>query len=496
MASVLKMSARAWPPLIFALAVVGCAPVDILLTPNVPTEAAPGRPVETVAVIVSNADPLYHYKSSLNYPSIYRLPVGEALAHACCQAFGGLGTKMVVHRSVEEAKAQSSPGLFIRPVAKEVAWRMAGDLLNFKYRFTASVEVQILDPSGRRVASAASDSSAEYVPTGLVTTGVYKKGLASAGNSALGDAVGECARSLLRQGAVVALLSDNAPPRVAQPTPAPVAQPTPVAPIARGVGERWAVVIGVSQYADSRIPGLRYAAKDADAFYDWLVKPGGGAMAPSRVRKLIDKEATYEDIRGALFEWAKQALEEDLLVIYFAGHASPESPDRLDNLFLLPYDVSYDKIASKGFPMWDIETALKRFIKARKVIVITDACHAGGVGSGFVGGTRDARSLEVVPSRLADAIQSLSKVNDGIAVMTASGPKQLSHESEKWGGGHGVFTHYLLKGLQGDADYNKDGKVTLGELIPYLSEQVRRETASAQSPEVAGKFDPALSLGR
>jgi hypothetical protein len=53
-----------------------------------------------------------------------------------------------------------------------------------------------------------------------------------------------------------------------------------------------------------------------------------------------------------------------------------------------------------------------------------------------------------------------------------------------------------FKGLKGEADYNKDGSVTLGEIIPYLSEQVRRETRNAQSPTVAGKFDPALSIGK
>jgi len=59
-----------------------------------------------------------------------------------------------------------------------------------------------------------------------------------------------------------------------------------------------------------------------------------------------------------------------------------------------------------------------------------------------------------------------------------------------------VFTYFLLKGLKGEADYNQDARVSLGELIPFLSEQVRRETRNAQSPTVAGKFDPALSVGR
>jgi len=59
-----------------------------------------------------------------------------------------------------------------------------------------------------------------------------------------------------------------------------------------------------------------------------------------------------------------------------------------------------------------------------------------------------------------------------------------------------VFTYFLLNDLKGAADYNKDTNVTLGELIPYLSEQVRRATRNAQCPTVAGKFDPALSIGR
>jgi hypothetical protein len=58
------------------------------------------------------------------------------------------------------------------------------------------------------------------------------------------------------------------------------------------------------------------------------------------------------------------------------------------------------------------------------------------------------------------------------------------------------FYLFPAKGLKGDADYNKDGRVTLGELIPYLSEQVRRGTRNAQSPTVSGKFDPAMSIGR
>jgi uncharacterized caspase-like protein len=81
-----------------------------------------------------------------------------------------------------------------------------------------------------------------------------------------------------------------------------------------------------------------------------------------------------------------------------------------------------------------------------------------------------------------------------VAIFSASADNQYSQEGQEWGGGHGVFTYFLLEGLKGGADFNKDGRVNLGELNLYLSERVRRATKNAQSPIVSGKFDPALGI--
>jgi len=258
--------------------------------------------------------------------------------------------------------------------------------------------------------------------------------------------------------------------------------------------QRWAVVIGVSDYQDSRVPALRYASKDAESFYDWLVSPDGGRYSPQRVKLLVDDDATNNNIKQALYKWLGQAIEEDQVTIFFAGHGSPNSPDTPENLFLLPYDVNYESIESSGFPMWDIETALHRFIKAKKVTVIADACHSGGIGKLYDVVNRANRALQI--NRITSGLQNLSKVGDGVAVISASGDSEFSREGEEWGGGHGVFTHFLLEGLKGDADYNSDKDVTLGELIPYISEKVRRATRSGQSPTVSGRFDPAMSIGQ
>ena len=276
--------------------------------------------------------------------------------------------------------------------------------------------------------------------------------------------------------------------------PVELKSPAMISPHQIDTSQRWAVVIGISSYKDTRISSLRYASADARAFYEWLISPAGGKYAPSNVNCLLDKKATAKNIKNALFVWLKQAIQEDIVTIFFACHGSPESPDSLNNLFLLPYDTQYDEIATSGFPMWDLETALKRFIKAKKVVIIADACHSGGIGQSFDIARRANRGIKVNP--IGSELQSLSKVGDGVCVISASDDKQFSQESKDWGGGHGVFTYFLLKGLKGEADYSKDRRVTLGELIPYLSEQVRRTTKSAQCPTVAGKFDPALTIGR
>ena len=260
------------------------------------------------------------------------------------------------------------------------------------------------------------------------------------------------------------------------------------------IGQRWAVVIGISEYEDSQIPSLRYAARDAQAVYNWLISPNGGRFAPSRVNLLLDRKATNENIKEALFAWLKQAIEEDLVVIYFAGHGSPESPDALQNLYLLPHNTKYNSIAASGFPMWDIETALKRFIKAKRVIIMADACHSAGVGQAFDMAARTGRGLQV--NTINSGIQNLTDLGEGICVISASRDKEFSREGREWGGGHGVFSYYLLEGLKGAADFDKNGSVAIGELTVYVSQQVRRATLNAQNPIVSGRFDPSLTISK
>jgi uncharacterized caspase-like protein len=81
-------------------------------------------------------------------------------------------------------------------------------------------------------------------------------------------------------------------------------------------------------------------------------------------------------------------------------------------------------------------------------------------------------------------------------VFTSCEGYEVSRESDKWGGGHGIFTWALLDGLNGKADADNDGIVSLGELLDYVDITVRRETANEQHPAKAGvQFDRKLPMG-
>jgi len=265
--------------------------------------------------------------------------------------------------------------------------------------------------------------------------------------------------------------------------------------VAAGPGEAlpqvrkcWAVVIGISKYrhGGKRFANLEYAADDARAFNEFLCGAKSKGFAKDRILCLLDEQVTYENIRHALFEFLAQADKEDLVVIYFSGHGMPEPGT--EDFFMLCHDTDPDHLVSTAFPMWDIETALRRrFIKAERVVVFADACHAGGIA-----GETGARAAADNAVHLY--LQQLASAERGRLIFTASEARELSFESSKFGGGHGVFTHFLLQGLGGAADADKNGVVTAGEIIEYVRSGVMTATGNKQHPRLAGDFDRNLPL--
>ncbi len=255
-----------------------------------------------------------------------------------------------------------------------------------------------------------------------------------------------------------------------------------------GQPQRWAVVVGVSEYSNPAIKNLTYADRDARSFAEFLKTSSGGGFEEERVKILLNKDATLNNVKQALFNFLRQTVDKDLVVIYFAGHGAPE-PANPNNNYLLCYDTDPKSLETTAFPMWDVNTALTRYIPSKRVVVFTDACHSGGITSDVATRGMSATDGNLINQYLSD----LSKTKEGIIVFTASQAGEVSQELEKFG--HGVFTYFLLEGMAGKADFNNDYTVTIGELMDYVEEKVKRQTNGNQHPtRNQGSYDKDLTI--
>jgi len=261
------------------------------------------------------------------------------------------------------------------------------------------------------------------------------------------------------------------------------------------VADRWAVVVGAGKYESADIPTLRYAVSDAESIYQVLTGPAG--FKKEHVLLLTDRaerKPTLRNIRWALGTFlSRSAKKDDTVVIFFAGHGAPEVDPRgleRDGLakYLIPSDADPDDLYSSAFPMDELQTIFGR-IESDRVVAFLDACYSGAAGGRtFV--AKKTRSGQVDDLFLERLTRS-----KGRAIITASRPSEVSMELPELG--HGVFTYYLVQGLQGAADLNRDGIVTLQELYEYVEQQVTRKSRMVggnQHPVMKGEVEGMLPL--
>jgi tetratricopeptide (TPR) repeat protein len=272
--------------------------------------------------------------------------------------------------------------------------------------------------------------------------------------------------------------------------------------------DRWAVIVGIAKYKDARYNTLKYADRDAESLYELLQTGPGGGFPRDHIRKLTNEDATTSAITSALRTFLKKPAKEDLVLIYFSCHGVPD-PERPANLYFVTHDTDGKDIAGTALPMGEVNTCLRETLLSERVVILADACHAGGVVGAGLGSKGDP---------VADAaavntyIRRISEARPGTAWLTSAEAAERSVESEQWGGGHGIFTYSLLEGMSGKADRSTpdedipgeflppDGIVTLGELIDYVSDNVKHETKYTQHPAVgvtrlARQFTMAVTRG-
>ncbi|MEO1263835.1 MAG: caspase family protein [Bacteroidota bacterium] len=239
----------------------------------------------------------------------------------------------------------------------------------------------------------------------------------------------------------------------------------------------WATVVGVANY--NHMPSLRYTDDDAYQFYAFLKSPEGGALPDEQVRVLVDDNATKENILEAMRSTFMSADENDVVLFYFSGHG-------VEGAFI---PVDFD-----GFDNRLHHHEIRQILDgspAKHKLVVGDACHAGSLyGANLEDDMVASRNL--VSNMLDKYYGALNNTDGGLALLMSSKGQEVSLEDS--GLRSGVFSHFLIRGLKGEADYNRDKIVTIEEVFEFTNVKVSGYTVGAQTPVLTGYFDGQMPV--
>ena len=233
-----------------------------------------------------------------------------------------------------------------------------------------------------------------------------------------------------------------------------------------------AIIIGIADYKN--LPRADFANDDASAFYDYATRALG--IKPENIKLLIDANADDVAIYQAFKTWLPSRVRSTTNVyVYYSGHGLPAEDGQ--ELYLLPQRAHRDLIEKTAISQKEINGFLEA-AKPRSVTLFLDSCYSGM-----------ARTGETLLASARPVVIKASKKQypENFTVITASQADQISSSSPDLK--HGIFSYYLMRGMQGEADANNDGRITAGEMHGYLAEQVSRQAgmiSRKQEPQLVG----------
>jgi tetratricopeptide (TPR) repeat protein len=246
--------------------------------------------------------------------------------------------------------------------------------------------------------------------------------------------------------------------------------------------QRYAIVIGIGNYKDRKIPPLHYTVADAQEMYNILIDEKYGFLLKENVKKLINEEASTQNIKKIFGTWLKKKVREnDSVIIYFAGHGASEA----GSTYWVTYDSDIENLYETAIGNDSISKMLNN-IESKTLIVFLDSCYsAATINRGW-----HTRSLIE-----KDPFEEFK--GEGRVVITSSNGKQPSLEIQEYG--HGVFTYFLIQGLMGKADQDLDGYIILDEIWDHVKSNVKntaRKFGIHQTPIIDGRHSSGILLSK
>ncbi|MCP4112770.1 MAG: DUF1566 domain-containing protein [Desulfobacteraceae bacterium] len=232
----------------------------------------------------------------------------------------------------------------------------------------------------------------------------------------------------------------------------------------RGLGKKYALVIGIDAYKNKPLP---YAVEDAKEIGSLLNKRYGFEVE-SLVTPENTTKAAIEDALGRLME---KVSPNDQAIIFFSGHGEPIKHGRkIVGGYLIPVNGEKNRLSTL-IPMNYIRF-ISQSLKSRHALFIIDTCYSGVAGGVIsMGGAQDQKM----------AFLKAKMGTRGRQLMTAGKSGQIAqmHDDLQMS----VYSYYLKAGLEGNADQSRDGLITMSEIQSYVEERVAAKTGNRQNPQ-------------
>lgn len=241
-----------------------------------------------------------------------------------------------------------------------------------------------------------------------------------------------------------------------QALPFPVTHRLPSVAPTTLIPDMYALFIGIGAY--QYLNRLGKTTNDAKDIYELFLH---NSYSLVNLVLLLDEQATKPAINNQLDHLTRKMTSDSTFVLFFAGHGVQRVGGFAPGEYLCPIEADLDNLQTTGISNEELSTAL-RHISAKRIIVFLDACHSGGIGQPRSAG------LTIKPG-LSDTAYAKLVQGEGQVIIASCKPDQVSWELG--GMRNGLFTHYLLKGLQGEAA-GKDGIIGITDLYSYISKQV------------------------
>jgi len=239
-----------------------------------------------------------------------------------------------------------------------------------------------------------------------------------------------------------------------------------------------AIIIGIADYKN--LPRADYANDDARVFYDYAIRALG--VKPENIKLLVDSDADEVGIYRAFKTWLPSRVRASTDVyVYYSGHGLPTEDGK--GLYLLPQRADRDFMDKTAITQAEINAAIQA-AKPKSVTIFLDACYSGQARTG---------ETLLASARPVTLKSEIAAFPDGFTVITASRGDQISSSSPELK--HGIFSYFLMRGMEGDADANLDGRITAGEMQAYLAENVARQAGMMnrrQEPQLIGDANRVL----